>query len=79
VSGRNPVPLIYHRVKLDCGFRADIVVAGQVVVEIKSKESVPEVDHIQLLSHLRLLKISVGLLVNFHVAVLEGWGNKNGR
>ena len=68
---QKPVPLIYHSVKLDCGFRADIVIKGQVVVEIKSKESLHPVDHIQLLSHLRLLKLPVGLLINFHVAVLK--------
>jgi GxxExxY protein len=65
------VPLIYHSVKLDCGFRADIVVEGQVVVEIKSKEALHPVDHAQLLSHMRLLNVHVGLLVNFHVMVLK--------
>jgi len=68
---QKPVPLIYHSVKLDCSFRADIVVEGQVVVEIKSKEALHPVDHLQLLSHLRLLKLPVGLLVNFHVTVLK--------
>jgi len=65
------VPLIYNNVKLDCGFRADIVVEGQVVVEIKSKEALHPVDHAQLLSHMRLLNVRVGLLVNFHVMVLK--------
>jgi GxxExxY protein len=68
---QKPVPLIYHSVKLDCGFRADIVVEGQVVVEIKSKEALHPVDHAQLLSHMRLLNVHVGLLVNFHVMVLK--------
>jgi GxxExxY protein len=68
---QKPVPLIYHNVKLDCGFRADIVVEGQVVVEIKSKEALHPVDHAQLLSHMRLLNVRVGLLVNFHVMVLK--------
>jgi len=68
---QKPVPLIYHSVKLDCGFRADIVVERQVVVEIKSKEALHPVDHLQLLSHLRLLKLPVGLLINFHVTVLK--------
>jgi GxxExxY protein len=68
---QKPVPLIYHSVKLDCGFRADLVVEGQVVVEIKSKEGLHPVDYAQVLSHLRLLGISVGLLINFHVTVLK--------
>lgn len=68
---QKPVPLIYREVKLECGFRADIVVENQIVVEIKSKEVLHPVDHAQLLSHMRLLKISVGLLINFHVTVLK--------
>lgn len=68
---QKPVPLIYHSVKLDCGFRADIVVEGQVVVEIKSKELVHPVDYAQVLSHMRLLRVPVGLLINFHVKVLR--------
>ena len=68
---QEPIPLIYHSVKLDCGFRADLVVEGLVVVELKSRESLHPVDHAQLLSHLRLLKLPIGLLINFHVAVLK--------
>lgn len=68
---QRPVPLIYHGVKLDCGFRADMVVDDQVVVELKSKETLHPVDHAQLLSHMRLLGAPVGLLINFHVTVLK--------
>ena len=65
------VPLIYEDVKLDCGFRADMLVEGTVVVEFKSKEAVHPVDFAQLLSHLRLLKMPLGLLINFHVTILK--------
>jgi GxxExxY protein len=68
---QKPVPLIYEDVKLDCGFRADMLVEGTVVVEFKSKEAVHPVDYAQLLSHLRLLKVPVGLLINFHVTILK--------
>ena len=68
---QKPVPLIYEGVKLECGFRADLVVEGQVVVEIKCKEAVHPVDYAQLLSHLRLLDLEVGLLINFHVVLLK--------
>ncbi len=71
VQCQKPVPLIYREVKLECGFRADMLVEGQVVVELKSKEVLHPVDHAQLLSHMRLLKAPVGLLVNFHVKVLR--------
>jgi GxxExxY protein len=65
------VPLIYENVRLDCGFRADLVVENKVVVETKCKDSLHPVDDAQLLSHLRLLNIPVGLLINFHVVFLR--------
>ena len=71
VERQKPVPLVYESVKLDCGFRADLVVNGRVVVELKCKEALHPVDEAQLLSHLRLLNISVGLLINFHVILLK--------
>ena len=71
VQRQKAVPLVYEMVKLDCGFRADLVVNGEVVVEIKCKEALHPVDQAQLLSHLRLLNLHVGLLINFHVAFLK--------
>jgi GxxExxY protein len=71
VERQKAVPLIYESVKLDCGFRADLVVEGRVVVETKCKDTLHPVDEAQLLSHLRLLNISVGLLINFHIVVLR--------
>jgi GxxExxY protein len=71
VERQRPVPLIYDSLKLDCGFRADIVVENRVVVETKCKEVLHPVDVAQLLSHLRLLEIPVGLLINFHVVLLK--------
>jgi iron complex transport system substrate-binding protein len=58
-------------VKLDCGFRADLVVDGKLVVELKCKEVLHPVDEAQLLSYLRLLNIPIGLLINFHVSLLK--------
>ena len=71
VERQKAVPLIYETVKLDCGFRADLVVEGRVAVELKCKEALHPVDEAQLLSHLRLLNIPVGLLINFHVLLLK--------
>ena len=71
VECQKPVPLIYESVKLECGFRADLVVENRVVVETKCKEAIHPVDEAQLLSHLRLLNIQVGLLINFHVVLLK--------
>jgi GxxExxY protein len=71
VQRQKPVPLVYEMVKLDCGFRADLVVEGRVAVELKCKEALHPVDEAQLLSHLRLLNIPLGLLINFHVVLLK--------
>ncbi|SRR5579871_1056060 len=71
VQRQKSVPLFYNSVKLDCGFRADMMVNEEVVVEIKSKDTLHPVDQAQLLSHLRLLNLQVGLLINFHVVVLK--------
>jgi GxxExxY protein len=71
VDRQKAVPLIYDSVKLDCGFRADLVVEGRVVVELKCKEQLHPVDFAQTLSHIRLLGLQVGLLINFHVVMLK--------
>ena len=71
VERQRAVPLFYDGIKLDCGFRADIVVANRVIVELKCKDVLHPVDEAQLLSHLRLLDIRVGLLMNFHVVCLR--------
>lgn len=71
VERQKPVPAIYEEIKLECGFRADLVIENQIVVELKCKEAIHPVDEAQLLSHLRLLKIPVGLLINFHVVLLK--------
>lgn len=71
VEREKPVPLVYEGIKLDCGFRADLVVDDTVVVELKCKEALHPVDEAQLLSHIRLLKLPLGLLINFHVVLLK--------
>jgi GxxExxY protein len=71
IERQKAVPLFYEGVKLDCGFRADLIVDGRVAVELKCKEALHPVDEAQLLSHLRLLNLPLGLLINFHVMVLK--------
>jgi GxxExxY protein len=71
VQREKPIPVIYDDQKLDCGFRADMMVQGLVLVEAKAKQSLHPIDEAQLLSHLRLLNLQVGLLINFHVVVLK--------
>jgi GxxExxY protein len=68
---QKPIPVAYEGVKLYCGFRADLLVEGQIVVECKAKETLHPIDGAQALSHLRLLNVQVGLLINFHVLDLK--------
>lgn len=73
VVEEKPVPVIYDDVHLECGFRADLVVNGSIVVELKAKSAIHPVDKAQTLSHLRLLRLRVGLLINFHeVKLVDG-------
>lgn len=66
VVEEKPVPVIYDDVHLECGFRADLLVNGLVVVELKTKSEIHPIDKAQTLSHLRLLNLRFGLLINFH-------------
>ena len=71
VERQKAVPLVYNSVRLEYGFRADMVINAKVIVEIKCKEALHPVDQAQLLSYLRLLDLQVGLLINFHVVALK--------
>ena len=65
------VPVIYKGVKIDADLRFDILVSGQVLIEIKAKENLSPTDKPQLLTYLRLLDLRLGLLINFHVTYLK--------
>ena len=65
------MPLIFDDVKLDCGYRIDLLVDKKVVIEVKSVESVNEVHMAQILTSMRLGNYKLGLLFNFHVLKLK--------
>jgi len=65
------VPLEYKGVKLECGYRLDLVVENTIIVEIKSVEHLLPIHTAQLLTYLRLTRLPIGLLFNFHEAVLK--------
>ena len=67
---QKPIPVIYKGVKLDCGYRADLIVEGQLLVEIKSIDQATAIHDAQLLSYLKLSGMKVALLINFNVRVL---------
>ena len=65
------IPVVYDGIRIDTGFRADLVVEDKVIVEIKSVESLAPVHKKQLLTYLRLADKRLGLLINFHVALIK--------
>src|SRR5438445_358475 len=67
---QKPIPVIYKGVKLDCGYRADVIVDSRVLVEIKAIEQISAIHDAQMLSYLKLSGMKVGLLINFNVRVL---------
>lgn len=68
---QKPLPLEYKGIRLDCGYRLDLLVAGVVIVEIKSVEALAPIHEAQLLTYLKLTGVKVGLLINFNVVVLK--------
>jgi len=71
VEQQKPLPVVYKEVKLDCGYRLDLLVEDSVIVEIKAVDQLAPIHHAQLLSYLRLSGRKVGLLINFNVQVLK--------
>ena len=65
------LPVIYREVRLDCGYRLDLLVAGEVIVEIKAVSRLMPIHQAQLLSYLKLSGHKVGLLINFNVRMLK--------
>lgn len=66
---QKPLPIEYKGTKLDCGYRLDLLVAGAVVVEIKSVSAIEPIHEAQLLTYLKLGGWKLGLLINFNVPV----------
>jgi GxxExxY protein len=65
------LPLIYKDIKLDAGYRIDLLVENKVIVEIKSVDALAEIHKAQLMTYLKLADIKVGLLLNFNVVRLK--------
>lgn len=66
VRSQVPLPLIYNDIKLDVGYRVDLIVNDKVLIEIKSVENLIAVHHKQVLTYLKLSGIKLGILVNFN-------------
>ena len=70
IERQKPISLIYKEVKLDCGYRSDLIINEKVVVEIKAVEELNEIHLAQILTYLKLTDCKVGLLINFNVVKL---------
>ena len=65
------LPLVYKEIKLDAGYRIDLIVENQVIVEIKSVDALAEIHKAQLMTYMKLANIKLGLLINFNVLRLK--------
>ncbi len=67
-----PLPVRYKDVLLDCAYRIDLLVGADLIVEVKSVETLLPIHQAQILTYMRLAKIPIGLLINFNVTKLQG-------
>lgn len=71
IEKQKSLPLIYEEVKLEIGYRIDLMIENKLIVEIKSVESFNDVHFAQLLTYLKLTNCKLGLLINFNVALIK--------
>ena len=65
------LPVVYKELKLDCGYRLDIVVENEIILELKSCEKIEPIHKAQLLTYLKLSGISLGLILNFNAVIMR--------
>jgi GxxExxY protein len=71
VEKEKPLPLIFKEIKLDCGYRIDLLVDNKVVIEVKSVDALNDIHLAQVLTYLKLGDFRLGLLINFNVLLLK--------
>ncbi|MEJ0101911.1 MAG: GxxExxY protein [Bacteroidota bacterium] len=71
VEKEKPMPLFFEEIKLECGYRIDLLVENEIVLEIKAVEALNDVHLAQVLTYMRLGEYNLGLLLNFNVKVLK--------
>lgn len=70
VEKEKPLPLIYEEVKLNCGYRVDLMIENQIIVELKVVDELTDIHLAQVLTYLKLADCRIGLLINFNVTQL---------
>jgi GxxExxY protein len=71
VKQQVPVPFLYKEIKMEVGYRLDIIVENKIIIEVKSIETVAPVHYAQLLTYLKLSNMKLGLLINFNTKLLR--------
>jgi len=71
VEKEKPMPLIFEDVKIDCGYRIDILIENKLVVELKAVDSLNDIHLAQILTYLKIGNFKLGLLINFNVSLLK--------
>ena len=71
MAKEKPLPVVFEEVKLDCGYRMDLLVQNEIVIEVKSVEAISDLHFAQMLTYLRLGNFNLGLLINFNVLKLK--------
>lgn len=71
IQKQKPLPLIYEEVKLDVGYRLDIIIENKLILEIKSVDTLNDIHFAQLLTYLKLTNCKLGLLINFNVVLIK--------
>ncbi|BDQ03118.1 GxxExxY protein [Ignavibacterium sp.] len=71
VERQKAIPVLYDQIKMELGFRADLIVENKVIIELKSVDTLAPVHSKQLLTYLRLANLKLGLLVNFNEALIK--------
>ena len=71
VEAQKPLPLVYHSVKLECGYRVDLLVESKLIIEVKAIEALAEIHFAQVLTYLRLSNLRLALLSNFNVVHMK--------
>ena len=71
VEVQKPLPLVYESVKLECGYRVDLLVESKLIIEVKAIEALAEIHFAQVLTYLRLSNLRLALLLNFNVVHMK--------
>ena len=71
IERQKPIPILYKQIKLDCGYRIDLLIEKKIIIELKSVDALAPIHEAQILTYLHFAGIKTGLLINFNVTLLR--------